>query len=521
LKNKELRIAAFIEGGLVMLLEISMPIIVAPVVGSSLYIWSILISISVAALAIGYFLGGVFFSKSSNKDKLLSKLFVANALIIFIAWLLYSYQNYFQLSGSYVLYSWLLVCILLFVPLVIFGSTTPLIIQILSEKNNQSSVGDIYSLSTVGGIIFCLTTGFFLIPELGVSKTILIAGLLTFIIPFLVINSSSLKFLNKYGYLYVAIVIFLFFSSTFLYKTNKNGLNVIHHSEGINGQLLVLDITYPNQVEERILMMNRIGQTWVNKYSGKSVWGYNGVMIGLASIFPENSEVLLLGLGGGLVAKELIEINKQNVDAVELDERITEISKNYFGLNAYENNINFYNEDARRYIKKTSKKYDVVIIDIFKEISPSHALSKENFEDLTAILNKNGMIILNFNGFLSSNEGNGNGALINTIDASGLAHTTFVTPGNTEENRNFLHVLYQKEPNWSNQKYFPNYYNQPFIVNEHILDASNFAKTNDLITDDKPIMDQINRHAVNKWREGYFLNFTKRFKEQQNLPLTQ
>ena len=86
MKNK-LFLLTLLEGGLVMLLETASPIVVAPVIGHSVMVWAIMLSLSVGALAIGYFLGG-WFSKKERNYRFLMQLFAGNALIILIGYIL-------------------------------------------------------------------------------------------------------------------------------------------------------------------------------------------------------------------------------------------------------------------------------------------------------------------------------------------------------------------------------------------------------------------------------------------------
>ena len=65
------------------------------------------------------------------------------------------------------------------------------------------------------------------------------------------------------------------------------------------------------------------------------------------------AKALLLGLGGGCVANELIKKNFE-VDAVELDKRVGFAAAKFFNLNT---KTKVYIDDARRFIKNTNKKY--------------------------------------------------------------------------------------------------------------------------------------------------------------------
>jgi spermidine synthase len=66
-----------------------------------------------------------------------------------------------------------------------------------------------------------------------------------------------------------------------------------------------------------------------------------------------------LGLGGGIVSGQINYYLGHNVDAVELDSRIIDLSDQYF--DQLLSNVNKVSDDARRYVKSTSEKYDFII----------------------------------------------------------------------------------------------------------------------------------------------------------------
>lgn len=518
MKKNEIVLTAFLEGGLVMLLEISSPLVVAPVLGSSINIWAALISISVAALAIGYFLGGRYAGKGFTPASVVS-VFTINSFIIFLGWVLIWFQNNFAMMFDYHYFSWLIIFILLFLPLVLFGLTTPVLISALINNYKQDSdiVGKVYSVSTLGGIVFSILAGFYFIPSFGLSHTILLAVIFTGTLPFV----SYLKL--KRTKLYASLGLLLFLSIIAMNKkpilSNSSSIKLLEYSEGINGQLIVADV-YKTDHVERMLFINRMGQTWFNLTSNYSVWAYPNYITSLGSIFPKGSNSLVLGLGGGVVSKQLKDYCKHNVDAVELDDRIIEISKINFNLK--NSGVRIVHDDARRYIKKSRKKYDFVVLDIFNgEIIPSHGLSKESFEDLKKVLNPNGIVVINFNGFLSGREGRSGRSLYKTICAAGFNAKLFATDDKEESNRNILYMAYLKEPEWETASIkVKTDKGEEYKIGEHFIDTSKLDLSDALvITDDKPMMEHLNRFAADRWREDYYNNFTLKFKEEYKIPL--
>ena len=67
-----------------------------------------------------------------------------------------------------------------------------------------------------------------------------------------------------------------------------------------------------------------------------------------------------------------------NVDVIELDAVVEEIAREYFSFKG--DGIPVTIEDARTYVRNCQKKYDVVIVDLFKgDGIPSHVVSQEFF----------------------------------------------------------------------------------------------------------------------------------------------
>lgn len=517
--KRVLLITAFIEGGLVMLLEISSPLVVSPILGHSVDVWAILISLSIGGLALGYFIGAYLTSKGKSTVKQLNKLFLLAGISIFSGWLLINLNNDSNQIGYENLLSWITLLMMLFLPSVFFGATSPILININNPEKGIGAdlVGKIYSFSTLGGIFFSIICGYFLIPIVGLRDSILLACLLTFLIP------SYLYFVIKLYRISISILTIIILCIVLISFKSKlsssKDFEIINYSEGINGQLIVADIKNSEKSKDRILFINRMGQTWVNLESGFSVWSYPNFITSLASLYPQNSKSLVLGLGGGIVCKQLSEYNKFRVDAVEIDPRIIEIAKNSFGLKS--SGINLIHDDARHYIKTSMKEYDFIVLDIFNgEIAPSHGLSVEAFQDINSILSDNGMIVINFNGFITGKEGLSGRSLIKTIRSAGFNLKVFPTIEKSEEERNNLFIAYKIEPDWNKIAIHVDTPKGHYKIKQHFLDLNKIAMNDAIIiTDDFPIMEHINKAAANKWRESYLKNFTLKFKKEYKVPL--
>ena len=113
------------------------------------------------------------------------------------------------------------------------------------------------------------------------------------------------------------------------------------------------------------------------------------VAIGFQKIC-EMQDILVLGVAGGSVIKTLVDDVKyrNNITGVEIDKAVVELSNLYFGLNQIENYTAIL-ADAKEYVSNTSKKYDLLIIDIFEDSKMPDFLFRKKFVDsCKQILNK-------------------------------------------------------------------------------------------------------------------------------------
>jgi len=113
---------------------------------------------------------------------------------------------------------------------------------------------------------------------------------------------------------------------------------------------------------------------------------------------PEN--VLIIGGGDGGTAREVLKHKTvKNVDFVEIDEEVYNVSKKYFknltkGLEA-DKRLKFLFGDGIKFVKETENKYDIVLVDSTDPSDISGGLfSFEFFQDVYNILKKDGIMVM-------------------------------------------------------------------------------------------------------------------------------
>ena len=180
-------IVSFLEGGVLMGFEILSSKIYTPYLGSSIYVWTSILSVTLAGLAAGYHLGGKW-AENDPQKKLMRSLVFAGIFLTLINLIAPTILTGL-LSIDVKTASFLGGLMILFLPVTALGTVSPLLVSILNQRGVPlgNATGMIYGIGTFGGIVILLLTTFLLIPELGVnistwimSGLVLIASLIVF-----------------------------------------------------------------------------------------------------------------------------------------------------------------------------------------------------------------------------------------------------------------------------------------------------------------------------------------------------
>lgn len=485
MRNNKLYLISFIEGACVMAAEICGAKILSPFFGSSLYVWSAVMAITLGGLAAGYFAGGKL-SKRQNKEITLFYIFMlASCCLCFMPFIAEAFPA--LATGLPFIPSVIIsVFLLLFPVMVCMGSSSPVLISILTVNAGDSGInsGRIYAISTLGGIVATFLCGFYLIPAVGIRLTLIYFAIPMALAGILLINKSQ-----KSKILFLVAPVLL---ATMSFSMNKVHPDVIYQTDGILGKLEIRD-ELPlsgGTFKIRKLLINTIVQTEMNLGNYHSVSDYIHLLEKNSAYFPKG-KALVLGLGGGLTAN-LFQQQHYQVTGVEFDQRIIDMAKTYFFLN---DSIKTVCDDARYFINRGNGKYNVILFDLFKaEEQPSYVITGESLEKLKLMLDKDGVILINTHGYLDGEKGKGTQCLLSTLRQAGF-HLKICVTGEQEDYRNILIVAGVKPITASlhNEVY-------PLII-------SNSGLIN---KDDKPVLEKLNAEANRAWRNNYIHNYILR-----------
>ncbi|MCB9361004.1 MAG: fused MFS/spermidine synthase [Flavobacteriales bacterium] len=479
-------ILAFIEGGAVMCVELCSAKILSPFFGTSIYVWAAVLGITLTALMLGYYFGGYLSSKNKKKETIFWLMLIAGFLATLTP-ILSDFVLPFAINLNLLFGAVVSLVSFMFFPLFLFGATSPLLINFLTENINDSgkSSGTVYAISTFGGIITTFTVGFYTLPEFGITNTLYAYGIL-------VLAYTTFLFVTTRTFKTPISLIVLFALLSYNFHNRFQYENTLYESDGILGQVKVIERYYKKgeiYKPYRELLVNNICQTMMDVENPEdSYWDYVDILADNINHYKKGNKALLLGLGGGTLYKKLKQ-NNLNIDVVEIDKRIATIAKEFFFI---ENDLNITVDDARHYINTTSEKYDVIIYDLYhSETPPIHLMTKESFEEIKSILNTDGLLIINFYGYTNGNKGKGARSIYKTLKESNFNTHLIATPG-LESQRNLLFI------------------NSPSVLTKSNNTSTIFIDEKDInlndaeiLVDNKPILEHIYLKAALDWRKNY------------------
>lgn len=460
---------SFIEGGMMLVTELASARKIAVFFGSSLYVWLIVLCITMIGLAIGYYAAAYLIQKYSShplqsKLKILSQLF----LLLSIGLIIWKFNNSFALmliqSQTGLIESVLIdAFLLLMIPMFTYGALTTLLIDTTQNLSNEKSVyGKILAASTLGSVLFAPMAVLWAFPYFGIQSTINGLSILSLFLAFII---YSLKW-----WILVIPLIVLLFPEKHIRK------NILYQNDGVFSSVMVIDENFT-----RYLMVNYIIQSFVDVGHQKTL-RYAEIIdsIGRTQNW-KNKNALILGLGGGIIANKLAE-QQVRVTGVEIDPRIIMCAKKYFYLNE---KVKTICEDAQWWLQKDTSHYDIIVMDLFNgEEPPSYLLTYENFLQLKKMLkNKNGLIIMNWYGYYSGTTGKGTRVLVHTLTKAGY-YTSLIPTTDAEDKSNLLIIASPEKT------ILPK--NKIMLESEQTINTA-----------DKNILSLLNAEVNYKWRRDY------------------
>ena len=406
-----LELTVFVCGALVMIYEIIGSRILSPYIGTSTYVWTSLIGVILAALSLGYWLGGRIADKKPDLKILAFVIFLAGGLVSVTILLQDLVLAIISTAKIGLEIKSLVAAVLLFAPAsVLLGFVTPYAVKLKmsSLADSGKTVGRLYALSTVGSIAGTFLAGFFLIPFVGSAKTLyLIAasliGLSLLLAPFALTRLNiTILVVFALGVSVSELKFYLLRQTSDLHDidTEYSRVQVFQTIEPESKKPIRAIATDPYYIQSAIFLD-----------SDELVLKYAPYYHLIAHFKPDFQKTLLIGGAGYTFPRNYLQkYPNAEIEVVEIDPQMTEIAREFFRLK--ENpRLKITHEDGRIFLNNAeSAHYDAVLMDAFGSLFsvPYHLTTLEAVQQIHRVLKNDGVIIFNLGGAL---EGKGSGFL--------------------------------------------------------------------------------------------------------------
>jgi spermidine synthase len=374
--------------------EIAAARLMAPFFGASTIVWANTIAIVLVALSIGYWFGGRMADRHPSLRALCGTVLAASALfalIPFVAdpFLSLSVEAFDSYSVGAFAGSLFGVLVLVAVPVLMMGTVSPWAIRLKMHAIEDSGqmAGRMYAISTVGSLLGTFAASLLLIPLVGTQRTFLILALIT-------ASVAALGLRPRWAFVPVAIGALIALPVGTV-KDDAGEGRVLHEAE--------TEYQYARVVEmpdgERRLELNE-GLAMHSVYRPDTVLTGNvwdGYLIEPLSVLSRPpGRIAILGNGAGTTARAYAEyFPATRIDGVEIDGELHDIGKRWFGLRDRPE-LSLYTEDARPFLRRIDRRYDVIMVDAYRQpYIPFYLTTTEFFELARERLTPGGVLIIN------------------------------------------------------------------------------------------------------------------------------
>ncbi len=389
--DRTIAVTIFLTGAAVLVLEILGTRLLAPYFGNSIYVWSSLITVTLVALAAGYWLGGVL-ADTRGEPSLLDRLIACSAIwVAVIPTLITKISDY--LTAIDFRAAILLTALIGFGPaLLLLGMVTPVAVKLAVRDLTHvgRSSGNVYALSTAGGVFGALTAGFLLFPAVSVTTICILTSLLLLML-------ALIRWLLRcrrpwLGALPVLLLAGIMLAAPGSYlprqQWHDRDATVLSNRPSFYGTVRVAEMG-----DYRMMFIDNLCHTARDIGDGEAAMPHVWVVGALPYLHPDGRTALLIGLGGGDMVGTL---HRHGIStaAVELDPVVFETASRYFGFDESDTDVTV--ADGRFYLHRSLRRFDFVILDAFMGGSvPSHLLSREAFAEMRDHLNPRGILAVN------------------------------------------------------------------------------------------------------------------------------
>jgi len=386
--------AVFLSGVVALAYEIAWIRLLALVLGSSTYSFSLMLAAFIAGIALGSLLITRRILPQLNSYLLFGVAELGIALSIILTLPVYERLPYYFLllggvlnrtSMTFYLYEtgkFLFCFALMLLPTTFLGMTLPLASRVATHSVAQvgEKVGRVFSMNTLGNVLGAVMAGLVLLPALGI-KTLIETGIVVNLLVGSLVVWTALQWglRRKVGIVTACFLSFLLYlawvpawdktilsSGEFRTRQTSQPLSYGDYSARFKKQTVLF---YKDDSNATVTVVQEKNGDLYLKVNGKTDASSRGdlsTQLLLAHIplllNPEARQLLVVGLGSGITAGSALRHSIERLDVVEISAAVTQAATFFQNYNALgDPRLHLHLEDAKTFLQLTPHRYDVII----------------------------------------------------------------------------------------------------------------------------------------------------------------
>jgi len=373
-----------------MAVEMSGTRLLAPYFGTSLFVWTNVISVILVAMAVGYALGGRM--ADQHPDPRLYFFWIAVTGIWVMAIPFFSPLILPMLSSglgtleqSLRFGSLIAVALLFAFPMLLFGLVVPFTVRLCADelKSIATLSGRISAVSTVGSLVGTFLPAFVLIPQLGTTKTFVLIGLILFLLAAFGLRKWWLVLLGFLGTGLFWVVPPVYAASDVVASVESPYGYIFVTSDAAGVRSLHIDNTIDTQsIYDPAMVLPPKAY-------------YYAYFALLPGMIEQPKTVLILGHAAGTFTRIFNAYDPDlEITGVELDPAVTKMANETMGM--ADARVNIVHADARQFLLNSETRYDLILVDAYHGANiPAHLATQEFFQLCHDHLNSGGIVALN------------------------------------------------------------------------------------------------------------------------------